>query len=53
MRVGTTRTSALIDPGHTASMRVVEKCGYRELSRTKYKGSPTIVFERDVPRNDV
>jgi RimJ/RimL family protein N-acetyltransferase len=53
MRCGAVRTSCLIDPGHTASVRVVEKCGYRELRRATYKGSPTVVFERDVPRNDV
>lgn len=53
MRCGTIRTSAIIDPGHTASVRVIEKCGYRELRRAAYKGSPTVVYERDVPRNDV
>jgi len=53
MRCGPIRTSALIDPGHSASIRVIEKCGYRELRRATYKESPTIIFERDVPRNDV
>ena len=53
MRCGAIRTSALIDLNHKASMRVVEKCGYRELRRATYKDSETVIFERDVPRNDV
>ncbi len=44
--LGTPRTVCLIDPGNTASIRVAEKCGYREYARTRYKGSPTILFER-------
>ncbi len=53
MRCGPIRTSAIVDPAHTASIRVLEKCGYRELRRTTYKESATIIFEHDVPRNDV
>lgn len=40
------RTVCLIDPGNLASLRVAAKCGYKELVRTTYKGSPTILFER-------
>jgi RimJ/RimL family protein N-acetyltransferase len=36
----------IIDPENTASLRVAEKCGFRETLRTTYKGMPTILFER-------
>jgi RimJ/RimL family protein N-acetyltransferase len=36
----------MIDPGNAASMRVAEKCGYREYARATYKGQPTILYER-------
>jgi RimJ/RimL family protein N-acetyltransferase len=41
------RTVCMIDPGNVASMRVAEKCGYREYARATYKGQPTILFRRD------
>jgi RimJ/RimL family protein N-acetyltransferase len=40
------RTVCLISPGHTVSLRVAEKLGYRELTRTDYKKSEVIVLER-------
>jgi RimJ/RimL family protein N-acetyltransferase len=40
------RTVCLINPENLASIRVAEKCGYRESARTTYKGQTTIVFER-------
>lgn len=40
------RTVCLINPENRASIRVAEKCGYRESRRSTYKGHPTIVFER-------
>jgi len=40
------RTVCIIDPGNIASIRVAQKCGYREVIRTSYKGSPVILFER-------
>jgi RimJ/RimL family protein N-acetyltransferase len=40
------RTVCLIDPDNVASLRVAAKCGYRELARTEYKGSATLVLER-------
>jgi RimJ/RimL family protein N-acetyltransferase len=43
---GATRTVCLIDPENAASIRVAEKCGYREFERTKYKNQPTILFRR-------
>jgi RimJ/RimL family protein N-acetyltransferase len=43
---GAARTVCLIDPENAASIRVAEKCGYREFARTTYKNQPTILFER-------
>lgn len=43
---GARRTTCLINPEHSASIRVAEKCGYREFVRSTYKGHPTILFER-------
>jgi RimJ/RimL family protein N-acetyltransferase len=40
------RTVCMISPGNTASIRVAEKCGYRETHRTSYRGEPAIVFTR-------
>ena len=38
------RTVCMIDPANLASIRVAEKCGYKEFARTTYKGEPTILF---------
>jgi RimJ/RimL family protein N-acetyltransferase len=46
--LGPKRTVCIIDPGNTASIRVAEKAGYRELLRTTYKDEPMIVFERGI-----
>lgn len=40
------KTCCIISPENTPSIRVAEKCGYREFARTDYKGSPTIQFRR-------
>ncbi|MEO5326314.1 GNAT family N-acetyltransferase [Mesorhizobium sp. CC13] len=40
------RTVCIIDPGNSASLRVAEKNGYREIGRTAYHGNPTILLER-------
>ena len=48
-RFGGARTVCMIDPDNRASIRVAEKCGYREYNRTSYKGEPTILFERVPP----
>jgi RimJ/RimL family protein N-acetyltransferase len=40
------RTTCIIHPENLASIRVAEKCGYRELERTAYKGHPAILFVR-------
>lgn len=39
-------TVCIIDPENAPSIRVAEKAGYREVARTTYHGSPTVVFER-------
>ena len=43
---GPSRTICLIAPENLPSIRVAEKCGYRELQLATYKGEPTIVFIR-------
>jgi len=40
------RTVCLIHPANLASIRVAEKCGFREYRRTVYKGHPTTMFDR-------
>jgi len=35
-----------IHPEHTRSIHVAEKCGFKQLQRTTYKGEPTILFAR-------
>jgi RimJ/RimL family protein N-acetyltransferase len=43
---GSVQTTCIIGLENRASMRVAEKCGYRELRRTTYKYQPIIVFAR-------
>jgi len=40
------RTVCMIHPENLASLRVAQKCGYREYARTTYKGDATVLFER-------
>lgn len=40
------RTACLIQPENTASLRVAEKCGYREYARSHYKDHDVIMLER-------
>jgi RimJ/RimL family protein N-acetyltransferase len=40
------RTMCLIHPDNAASIRVAQKCGFREWRRATYRSEPTIVFER-------
>lgn len=44
--LGAPRTVCLISPENAPSLRVAEKCGYREFRRAIYKGKPTILLER-------
>jgi RimJ/RimL family protein N-acetyltransferase len=46
LRFAGARTACLIHPENLLSIRVAEKCGYREKLRTTYKGQPAIMFER-------
>ena len=41
------RTACIIHPENVASIRVAEKCTYREFQRTTYKSHPTIMYVRD------
>lgn len=45
-RFGRQTTTCIIDDENTASLRVAEKCGYREFARSEYKGSPVIQLRR-------
>lgn len=40
------RTVCIIQPVNRASIRVAEKCGYRLMTEGKYRGQPTLLFER-------
>lgn len=44
---GPIRTACIIAPENGPSIRVAEKCGYREFQRTTYKDQPTILFVRE------
>ncbi len=46
-RFGALRTACIIAPENGPSIRVAEKCGYREFRHTTYKDQPTIMFVRD------
>jgi len=41
------RTTCIVSPDDLSSIRVAEKCGYRDLQLTLYKGQPAIVFVRE------
>ncbi len=45
---GQKQTACLIHPENLASIRVAEKCGYREVQRTMYKNHEVIMFARQV-----
>jgi RimJ/RimL family protein N-acetyltransferase len=44
---GSSRTACIVAPENGASLRLAEKFGYRELTRTTYMGDPTIMFIRE------
>jgi RimJ/RimL family protein N-acetyltransferase len=46
------RFSCLIDVGNVASIRVAEKCGFRERTRTTYHGTPVTTYMLDRSRAD-
>lgn len=43
---GRKQTACLIHPENLASIRVAEKCGYREAQRTTYKNPEVILLQR-------
>ncbi len=47
---GRKQTACLIHPENLASIRVAEKCGYRESQRTTYKDHEVILSVRPAPR---
>lgn len=49
-RATPTRTVCIIAPGNGASIHVAEKCGYRPEAPARYRGQPTLVFEREHTR---
>lgn len=40
------RTACIISPENLASLRVAEKLGYREFTRSEYRSAPIVMFER-------
>jgi len=40
------RTVCMIGPENAGSIRVAEKCGFREHARATYKGEETLLFQR-------
>jgi RimJ/RimL family protein N-acetyltransferase len=46
--LGAKRTVCLIHDGNIASIRLAEKCGYREFQRSRYKEHDVIMFERRI-----
>jgi RimJ/RimL family protein N-acetyltransferase len=39
-------TMCMLDEKNAASMRVAQKCGYREYARAEYKGSSSLLYRR-------
>ena len=49
MNFQSSTTACIIDPENLASIRVAEKCGYREFRRTHYHGHLITMFLRAAP----
>lgn len=49
VRFGAVRTICLIGHENLASLRVAEKCGYRETARVTYQDGPSILLSRSFP----
>jgi RimJ/RimL family protein N-acetyltransferase len=47
LHFGPRQTACIIHPDNLASIRVAEKCGYRQFQVTEYRGHATLVFVRD------
>lgn len=46
VRFASARTVCMINEDNLASIRVAQKCGYREFERTLFNDRPTILYER-------
>jgi RimJ/RimL family protein N-acetyltransferase len=44
--IGLERCVCMIAPDHAASLRVAEKCGFRQFGEAEFKGSPVMLLER-------
>jgi len=51
-RFAKVRTVCIIHPDNLASIRVAEKCGYKEFQRATYKNHATIMFARSSAHQD-
>jgi RimJ/RimL family protein N-acetyltransferase len=47
---GATPVVCILAPENPASIRVAEKCGFREFARGTYKTWPTLFYRREAPR---
>lgn len=45
-RFGSSRAWCMIDPDNAPSIRVAERCGFKPLGTTTYKGSTVSLFDR-------
>lgn len=43
---GPERMVCIIDPGNQPSVKVANRCGFKELAGVSYKGEPTVLYER-------
>ncbi|HTT97734.1 MAG TPA: GNAT family N-acetyltransferase [Rhizomicrobium sp.] len=43
---GKVRMVCIIDPENIPSLRVAERCGFRQVALSTYKGDPTVLLER-------
>jgi len=48
-RFGGARMSCIIDIAHSGSIRVAEKCGFKETVRTTYKDDAIVILHREAP----
>jgi RimJ/RimL family protein N-acetyltransferase len=46
-KMGFGQSFCMIDPDHARSIRVAEKCDFKESHQADYKGEPVIVFRRE------
>jgi len=47
MQFASARTCCIISPDNVASVRLAQRCGYREWRQTTYKDSPVTLFVRE------